>query len=1305
MAAPSEAPASDPSPPYVEVHTPRLSQAGAAATKLLTDEDAASTTSAATAPSRKQVPLLELFCFADSTDKLLMAVGTLGAICAGALRPVMVLLFGSLINSFGSTSEAGGGPSDISPSVNRVARNLTIVGAVGLATAYLQVYCWTVTASRQSKRIRSLYVNAIVTKEIAWFDVNEPMQLSSRVADATVTIQDGIGSKMSDMLHFTSTVVSGIVIAFIKGWELALILLAVVPFVATSGMLAKKVIVAATHSGMQSYAEAGAVAQESLSNIRTVHMFNSVPHFVDKYSRALEGATSAGIKKAFAVGWGSGLTYMMVFLNYALGFFIGAVFIARDNLGDSTCTGSGCYNGGRVLTVFFTVMQGAMALGQAGPNLQAVYSACAAAYDVFELIKRPSLIDPTNDDEGKKLQTVSGNIDIDDVRFAYPSRPEVDVCRGYSLQIKAGETVALVGPSGSGKSTVVSLLERFYDPLEGSVKIDGEDVRSLNVKWLRQQIGLVGQEPVLFATTIMENIRHGRPAASDSEVVEAAKMANAFSFIMEFPEGFATEVGERGAQLSGGQKQRIAIARAIIKNPPILLLDEATSALDTESERIVQASLDQLVAGLNRTTIIVAHRLSTIRDADRIAVHSGGRIVELGSHEELLRIPNGHYRRLLEAQTQAATEGDTTESTPVMDGAASTDLNHEDSHLVRSTRASSKSSALELGDYNGSDASECECDNVDTSAVSSLRIWKMGLPEWKFMALGGISSVFKGSVYPLAGMFIAKIIHLYFELQKTKHEMLHDMRYYSLALGCLAVVCGSSFTLTEYWFGIASSRLISRVRLEAYSGMMRQEVGWFDLKENSSGSLVSRLATDSAILQSMTSDFLNRSLMTGTTFIIIFAIAFYYSWQMTLIMIATTPFLVGVNRVRLQHMAGQMNAKKNNDADTAAASLLSEAIDSIRTVASFGMEKALVAQYTSFLNVSNEQDKKVGVSGGVSFGLSQAMTFWVLAFVFYIGGIWVSHGTISFEDLLVVLMVFMMGSFSVSMASQGSVDGEKAKRAVANVFNIIDRVPEIDATSTAGTVLPRIQGDIDFKQLTFAYPSRPHAAIYQGYDLSVRRGQTVALVGASGSGKSTAIALLERFYDPSSGAVTLDGHDVRSLSLPWLRDRISLVSQEPVLFSGTIADNIALGKPGASRAEVEAAARSANAFDFISNFPRGFDTEVGDRGAQVSGGQKQRIAIARAILRDPDVLLLDEATSALDNESEQVVQASLDALMAQKRRTTIVVAHRLSTIRKADVIAVTRDGAIVERGSHEELMRVTGGVYRGMVELQSMTVS
>ncbi|RLN48604.1 hypothetical protein BBJ29_008200 [Phytophthora kernoviae] len=1238
--APLAEPTDPNSQPYVTVETPRSSQEQTAVeTQKLQDASEKST------EPKGQVRLMELFSFADSTDKLLMVLGSTGALAAGVLRPLLVVLFGNVINSFGSTDSASI-PHDITSKVNRVALNFTIVGVVGFFMSFLQVYCWSVTASRQSKRIRSLYVNAIITQEIGWFDLNDPMQLSSRVTDATIAIQDGMGAKMSDLLHFSSTLVSGIVIAMVKGWELTLILMAVVPFVAASGIFARKVIMFSTKRGLQSYAQAGAVAQESLSNIRTVHMLNSVDHFVEKYGQELEGATAAGIEKAFAV-----------------------------------------------------VMQGSMALGQAGPSLQAVYSACAAAFDVFELIKRSSLIEPTNDDQGKKLQHVAGNIDIDHVRFVYPSRPETEVCRGYSLQIKAGETVALVGPSGSGKSTVISLLERFYDPLEGSVKIDGEDVRSLNVKWLRQQIGLVGQEPALFATSIMENIRHGRPSASNSDVIEAAKMANALHFIMEFPEGFATEVGERGAQLSGGQKQRIAIARAIIKNPPILLLDEATSALDTESERVVQASLDELVAGSNRTTIIVAHRLSTIRGADRIAVHSDGGIVEIGSHDELVQIPNGHYRLLLEAQMKSMVEENAGTNNAVtlttQPEASSSELPAGDQGcdgLERSMEMSRKSS---LHDWDATNANG-ETDNI----ASTARIWKMGSPEWKFMVLGGVASIFKAGVYPVAGMLIAKIIHLYYELQKTKHELLHDMRYYSLAFCGLAVVCGTSFLLMEYGFGVASSRLVGRVRLITYRAMLRQEVGWFDLKENSSGALISRLASDSAILQAMTSDFLNRSLASGATMVIVLAISFYYTWQMTLIMFAMAPLLVGSNYVRLQQVEGQMNAKKNNQADTAAASLLSEAIDSIRTVASFGMEKMLTTQYISFLSVSNDQDKKLGIAGGLSFGLSQCVLFWVLAFIFYIGGIWVSDGTIGFEDLFIALMVFMMGSFSVSLASQGSVDSNKAEHAAANVFKIIDRVPEIDSTATSGIVLSSVQGNISFKQVAFAYPSRPNSTIYQEYNLTVRQGQTVALVGASGSGKSTAIALLERFYNPTSGMVTLDGHDVRSLSLPWLRDRISLVSQEPVLFVGTIAENIALGKQGASREEIVEAARNANAFDFISNFPQGFDTEVGDRGAQLSGGQKQRIAIATAILRDPDVLLLDEATSALDNESERVVQASLDALMAQKRRTTIVVAHRLSTIRKADVIAVTHDGAIVELGSHAELMRVSGGIYQGMVTQQ-----
>ncbi|KAG1713070.1 hypothetical protein DVH05_000797 [Phytophthora capsici] len=1239
------------------------------------------------------VSMGELFSYADGIDKLLMFLGTIGALAAGVSQPIQIVLFGDVLNTLNPSDG-----SDIEDGIQSVAINFVIVGVSVFVAGTFQVACWTITASRQAKRIRSEYVSAIMTKEIGWFDVNEPMQLGSRVAEATVTIQEGMGRKVGDGLNFFSMAVSGLVIGLVKGWQLALILLAFTPFIAFTAFLAMKVLSTATQAGLESYGKAGAVAQEALSNVRTVHMFNSINHFISKYDNALSMSTKAGIKKGLAVGWGTGLMFGTVFCTYAGGMYFGALMVANDNLDGNHCTGSGCYDGGRVLTVFFAVIMGAMALGQAAPSAEAITSARAAAFPVFQTIKRPSLIDPLSD-EGKKLDKVMGRIEIENVSFAYPSRPEIQVCSKYSLTIEPGETVALVGPSGSGKSTMVSLLERFYDPLSGSVSIDGVDVRTLNVKWLRSQVGLVGQEPSLFATSIMENIRYGCPSATDEQVIEAAKMANAYNFIKEFPQSFQTEVGERGAQLSGGQKQRIAIARAIIKNPPILLLDEATSALDTESERIVQASLDQLLANSHRTTIIVAHRLSTIRNASRIAVHSGGKIVEIGSHDELMKLENGHYRLLVEAQNRVATEEQDDTSTEVM---PVEEVVLADDPTVRSGRSSRRS--LSRHSMSEKEAALAKDDNelgdIDLPPISMARVWKMSLPEWKFMAAGSLGAIVNAAVFPVWGVLLVKITVLFFKINISKSEMMEDARWWALGFVGLGIIFAISITLQHYGFAVVSQNLVTRVRLATFSAMLQQEIGWFDLDENSSGALVSRLATDSAVLQAMTSETLNRGLVNLTTLGIAFGIAFYFSWQMTLILLAAFPVLAASSYIQAQQMAGTSGNKQNNDADTAAGSLLAEAIGSIRTVASFSMEVALNSMYVGYLSVSKAADVKIGIVGGMAFGVSQGAMFLVLAFLFYISGRWISRGIIDFEQFFMVLMVIMLSTFAIGMAAQGATDGAKAKLSAQRVFKVIDRKPVIDATSDTGRKLEHVDGDIEFRKLEFTYPARPDAKIYKNYSLKIARGQTVALVGASGSGKSTAISLLERFYDPAAGVITLDGNNLKELNLKWLRENVSLVSQEPVLFAGTIAENIELGKPGSTREEIIEAAKKANAFDFITNFPNGFDTDVGDRGAQVSGGQKQRIAIARAILRDPAVLLLDEATSALDNESERVVQASLDRLLTLKQRTTIIVAHRLSTIRNANLIAVTHDGAIVEQGTHDQLMLLPNGIYKGLVARQ-----
>nr|KAE8933036.1 ABC transporter B family member 11 [Phytophthora fragariae] len=1029
------------------------------------------------------VSMSELFSYADGVDKLLMFLGTVGGLAAGVGQPIQIVLFGDVLNTF-NPADPG---ANIEHSIKHVALNFVYVGIAVFIAGSFQVACWTITASRQAKRIRSEYVSAILTKEIGWFDVNEPMQLGSRVAEATVTIMNGMGRKVGDGLNFFSMAVSGIVIGLVKGWELALILLAFTPFIAVTAFFSMKVLSTATQAGLESYGKAGAVAQEALSNVRTVHMFNSINHFIAKYEAALGPSTKAGVKKGLAVGLGTGIMFGTVFFTYAGGMYFGALMVANDNLDGNHCTGNSCYNGGKVLTVFFAIIMGAMALGQAAPSAEAITSARAAAYPVFQTIKRPSLIDPLSE-EGKKLDKVMGRIQIENVSFAYPSRPEIQVCSNYSLTI---------------------------EPAQNRVATEEQETSS--------------------------------------------------------PDGLQVE------------------------------------ELDSPDDHIVHS-------GRSSRRSISRHSLS---------------------------------------EKEGAAKGDD----------------------------------AELGD-------------VDLPPISMARVWKMSLPEWKSMAVGSLGAIVNAAVFPVWGVLLVKVTVLFFQLNYSKDKMMGEARWWALGFVGLGIVFALSITLQHYGFAVVSQRLVTRVRAATFSAMLHQEIGWFDLDENSSGALVSRLATDSAVLQAMTSETLNRGLVNLTTLTIAFAIAFYYSWRMTLILLAVFPVLALSSYIQAQRMTGTTGNKKNNDADTAAGSLLSEAIGSIRTVASFSMEVPLNSLYVGYLNVSKEADVQIGVAGGMAFGVSQGAMFLVLAFLFFLSGRWISRGIITFEQMFMVLMVIMLSTFAIGMAAQGATDGATAKRSAQRVFKVIDRKPLIDSTSETGRSLDHVDGDIEFRNLEFTYPARPDAKIYKNYSLKIARGQTVALVGASGSGKSTAISLLERFYDPAAGVVTLDGNNLKDLNLQWLREHVSLVSQEPVLFAGTIAENIELGKPGSTREEIVEAAKKANAFDFISNFPNGFDTDVGDRGAQVSGGQKQRIAIARAILSDPAVLLLDEATSALDNESERVVQASLDRLLALKQRTTIIVAHRLSTIRNANLIAVTHDGAIVEKGSHDELMQLPNGIYKGLVARQ-----
>ena len=882
-----------------------------------------------------------------------------------------------------------------------------------------------------------------------------------------------------------------------------------------------------------------------------------------------------------------------------------------------------------------------------------------------------------------------------------------------NLHIPAGKTTALVGESGSGKSTIVGLVERFYDPVGGNVYLDGQDISNLNLRWLRRQISLVSQEPTLFATTIFGNIRHGLIGTvheNESEerirelVENAAKFANAHDFITGLPEGYQTNVGERGFLLSGGQKQRIAIARAMVSDPKILLLDEATSALDTKSEGVVQAALDK--AALGRTTIVIAHRLSTIKGADNIVVMSRGRIVEQGTHDVLIE-QRGAYYNFVEAQRIAAeTESKDLEEIAVLDEkdqslarvatqGEDTEAGPNDLKLGRTQTSKSKSSIALLN-------RKADVEHRYSLWTLIKLVGSFNRQEWLYMTIGIICSVITGGGNPTQAVFFAKAVtalSLPTDTAASRHEIRHSANFWSWMYFMLAMVQFLAFIVQGYVFAICSERLVHRARAQAFRTMLRQDIAFFDKEENTAGALTSFLSTETTHLAGMSGVTLGTLLSVIVTLIAAFAVSLAVGWKLSLVCISTVPILLACGFLRFWMLARfQATAKK---AYEKSASYACEATSAIRTVASLTREDDVHLHYHDQL-VDQGRKSLVSILRSSSlYAASQSLIFCCTALGFWYGGRLISSYEYNMFQFFLCFSAVIFGAQSAGTIFSFAPDMGKAKQAAAELKQLFDRQPEIDSWSEDGEKLTSVEGHIEFRDVHFRYPTRPEQPVLRGLNLTVKPGQYVALVGASGCGKSTTIQLLERFYDPLAGGVYIGGKESSSLNVNNYRSWIALVSQEPTLYQGTVKENILLGadREDVPQEAIEQACKDANIYDFIMSLPDAFDTIVGSKGSMLSGGQKQRIAIARALLRDPKILLLDEATSALDSESEKVVQAALDK--AAKGRTTIAVAHRLSTIQRADMIYVFDAGKVVEAGTHAELLHLRGRYFE-LVNLQSL---
>jgi ATP-binding cassette subfamily B (MDR/TAP) protein 1 len=1073
--------------------------------------------------------------------------------------------------------------------------------AIGQFVAtYICTVGYIYTGEHITRKIREHYLAAILRQNIAFFDKLGAGEITTRITADTNLVQDGISEKIALTLTALGAFVSAFVIGFITSWKLTLILSSTVFAIVTVMGAGSSFIINYNKQSLASYALGGSVAEEVISSIRNATAFNTQDKLARQYQVHLKEAKKWGLKLQYTLGLMIAAMMGIVYLNYGLSFWQGSRFVVR---GEASLAD--------VLTVMLAIMIGAFQLGNVAPNGKAFATGVAAAAKIYSTIDRVSPLDPTSA-AGEKPEQVIGAVELKNIKHIYPSRPEVVVMDGVSLLIPAGKTTALVGASGCGKSTIVGLVERFYDPVGGQVLLDGRDISRLNLRWLRQHISLVSQEPTLFGTSIYENIRHGligtKYENTDAEqqkelVVHAAKMANAHDFVTSLPEGYETNVGERGFLLSGGQKQRIAIARAMVSDPKILLLDEATSALDTKSEGVVQAALDEAAKG--RTTIVIAHRLSTIKNADNIVVMSRGRIVEQGTHDQLLE-NRGAYFSLVEAQRISADKEE---------GNAEVDTSEEEVEetILKTNTGKNLGYVADPDDANlenklnrtltGKSISSLTLQRQNSGPANRYSLWTLikvvgsfNRNEVGLMLVGLFFSVIAGGGNPTQAIFFAKGVVALSRPPPEYDEVEKEANFWSLMFLMLGIVQFIAYAGQMTTLGLCSERLVYRARDQAFRNMLRQDIAYFDQDKNTAGALTSFLSTETTRLAGLSGPTLGTLLIVTTTLVAAITISCAIGWKLALVCTATLPILLASGFFQFWMLVQfETRARK---AYEGSAGYACEATTAIRTVASLTRENDVWEHYHQQLVAQGKSRLRSVTKSSALYAGSQAFILLCVALGFWYGGKLIANGEYSMFQFFVCFIGIIFGAQSAGTIFSFTPDMGKAKQAAQQLKELFDRKPSIDSWSPDGKPLKHAEGTIEFRDVHFRYPTRPEQPVLRGLNLTVKPGQYVALVGASGCGKSTTIALLERFYDPLAGGVYIDGQEISSLNLKDYRNFLALVSQEPTLYQGTIRENVLLGadREDVPEEDIVQACKDANIYDFIISLPYVFlDFSLTDR--------------------------------------------------------------------------------------------------------------
>ncbi|GMS83734.1 hypothetical protein PENTCL1PPCAC_5909 [Pristionchus entomophagus] len=1227
----------------------------------------------------KPVSLWGLLRFGTGYDKFCFFIGCLCAIASGCSQPAQALIAGRIANVLLVY------PTTSMEFVNAAYENVYIflgMGVLMLILHMIQYLCFHGICHRVILRLRREFMRAILRQNAGWFDKQHSGALVSKLNDNMERIHEGIGDKLGLLIRGCAMFLAAMAVAFAYQWRIALIMLGVAPASCIVMSLMARKMGSSIMAEMGSVGKAGALAEEAILGVRTVQSLNGQPEMVARYERQLGISRGFALWKGFWSGFFGGLFYFVLFAFMGCGMLYGGYLLSVGIVAQP----------GDVFICVMSMLLGAYFLGMISPHLMVLLNARAAAATIYQVIDREPNIDVYSQG-GSKPEGMKGRVVLEGVHFRYPSRKET-------------KTVALVGHSGCGKSTSIGLVTRLYMPEQGRVTIDGHDVNGMNLEYLRNIVGVVQQEPVLFNATIADNLRMGLPSISKEQMVHVCKMANAHDFIAKLPQGYDTLIGDGGVQLSGGQKQRVAIARTLARDPKVLLLDEATSALDAQSEGIVQEALNKASKG--RSTIVIAHRLSTIKDADKIVYIDKGTVAEAGTHEELVRLGGKYYELVKAQQFIKEDDGSNGEGDQIIEE----DIPLEDEFVEQEVRTSSTLSraaslrsgreAFQRGMYDSLRGSTLSGRHQAEDAVMAEEAVKLMTDEE--ISAGGLGTALANAQGNYGLMVASVILGTIRGLELPALSLLFGYVFEAFTFGtygaemmhrlCMAVICFGAVGVGTMIFQLSSSICVAHVsenlqlkfRVMSFRSILYQDAAYFDNPGHTAGKLITRLATDAPNMSAFFDSRMLQIIYAIASILVCIAIALGFSWPVGLIGILMILVLLS-SMLYLAWKIYQINLVMVKEDEAGRRAI--ETIENVRTIQLLTREVKFFELYYEELMRQQFRDIQKGYFEAINFTISQTFMFFLLA-VGYSVGIRVMHVELVAADRTFrAIIALLLACVSIINSTSYFPEIVKAKSAAGLLFAVVNRKPATGDSSVGEKM--QIVGNVTFEGVHFRYPQKPKNPVMRGLNLNIKKGTTVALVGPSGSGKSTIISMLERFYDPSAGFLKIDGHDSRGLSLDHLRTQMALVGQEPRLFSGTVRENICFGLGELPTERIMEALRLANA-KFVTQLPGGLDTEVGEKGGQLSGGQKQRIAIARALVREPKILLLDEATSALDSESERAVQVALDA--AREGRTCVTIAHRLSSIQNSDAIAYIENGKVREIGTHHELMALKKSYYK-----------